>query len=189
MNEPTPPFSLPATTPELALRLGVVMAGLVALVARRFLRMPGLMGLTGLLCGRIARAVWRFARVLTRPAKALVARPRASRAGGDRARPVSLPQRRGWLVHELGWEAAGYAGQLQALLDDPALRAILVAMPAAGRILRPLCRMLGVPGPVTAPELAIVVVETRPTASGWSDVVGLVLPGLVEDRAVITKIA
>ena len=32
MNKPTPPFNLPATTPELALRLGLVLAGLVGLM-------------------------------------------------------------------------------------------------------------------------------------------------------------
>ena len=43
MNKPTPPLNLPDSTPELALRFGAILAGLVGLVARRFLRMPHLM--------------------------------------------------------------------------------------------------------------------------------------------------
>ncbi len=178
MNKPTPPFNLPATTPELALRLGLVLAGLVALVARRFLRMPRLAGFTVLLYGRIARAAWRFARALMRPATNPVARVRKARANSDRARAPGLPQGRGWLVRELGWEAAGCASQLQALLDDPAMQAALAALPAAGRILRPLCRMLGVPGPV-APEAPAGTVAMRPDAPAWSGVEGLILPGIV----------
>ena len=44
---------------------------------------------------------------------------------------------------------AGFDGQLQALLDDPEMRALLAASPRAGRILRPLWRKLS-PGPLPA---------------------------------------
>ena len=181
MNISTPPFNLPATTPELALRLSLILAGLAGLVARRFLRMPRLMGLTVLLCGRIGRAAWRFARLLMRPARVRAPRVRTDRAAGDQARTRALPQGRGWLVRELGWEAAGCASQLQALLDDPAMQAVVAAFPGAGRILRPLCRMLGVPGPVTAE--VIVVVEPRAAAPVWPVVAGRILPGVVGDCA------
>jgi hypothetical protein len=42
---------------------------------------------------------------------------------------------------------AGFDGQLQALLDDPEMRALLAASPRAGRLLRPLWRKLS-PGPL-----------------------------------------
>lgn len=182
MNTPTPPFNLPATTPELALRLSLILAGLVALVARRFLRMPRLVGLTIALCSRLGRAAWRFARMMTRKTAVRAPRVRAGLVARVRARAVGLPSGRGWLVRELGWEAAGYGSQLQALLDDPAMQAVLVAMPGAGRIFRPLCRMLGVPGPVTVvAAVADVVVEARVASPVWPRVAGLVLPGIVGD--------
>ena len=37
---------------------------------------------------------------------------------------------------------AGFDGMLQALLDDPEMRALLAASPRAGRLLRPLWRKL-----------------------------------------------
>ncbi len=41
-----------------------------------------------------------------------------------------------------------YGGQVQHLLGDPELAALLAAEPKLGRILRPLCRMLAIrPGP------------------------------------------
>jgi hypothetical protein len=55
-----------------------------------------------------------------------------------------LPTGRGWLVLALGYEAAGYASQLQALLAEPAAARLLAAAPTAGRILRPLARMLAI---------------------------------------------
>ena len=70
-----------------------------------------------------------------------VATPRVTTV---RARAVRLPSGRGWLVRALGYEAAGYGSQLAALLAEPELQALLTTVPAAGRILRPLCRMLGV---------------------------------------------
>ncbi|MBC7636130.1 MAG: hypothetical protein H7251_11060 [Acetobacteraceae bacterium] len=71
---------------------------------------------------------------------------RALRARGDdvRVRPMTLPPGRGWLVREVGWEATGYMAQLEALLAEVTSRASLASAPAAGRLLRPICRMLGV---------------------------------------------
>ncbi len=139
------PFSLPDTAPELAQRFCVILAGLAGLVARRFVRMPHLMGFTLLLWGRLNRAVRRFARGMTRPAKARAARKAASRQRVAPSDAVRLPSGRGWLVRELGYEAAGYASQLQHLVAEPEMQALLGQMPGLGRMLRPMCRMLGVP--------------------------------------------
>ncbi|MBC7637860.1 MAG: hypothetical protein H7251_19925 [Acetobacteraceae bacterium] len=142
------PFSLPETAPDLARRFAVILAGLAGLVARRFLRMPHLSVFTLLLWGRLNRAVRRFYRALTQaPGKARAGRaPKARGARGDdaRVRPMALPTGRGWLVRELGWEAAGYMSQLEALLAEVASREALAGAPATGRVLRPICRMLGV---------------------------------------------
>ena len=48
------------------------------------------------------------------------------------------------MLRELGWEIAVYRSQLEDLLAEPDMRAALAAMPGAWRVLRPLCRMLGV---------------------------------------------
>jgi hypothetical protein len=52
-------------------------------------------------------------------------------------------------------EAAAFGAQLQHLLADPEMAALVAAAPQAGRVLRPLCRMLGVrppPGPLAPPS-------------------------------------
>ena len=158
VNISSTPFGLPDTAPELARRFAVIMAGLGALIARRFLKMPHLAGFTLLLWGRLNRSVRRFYRALTQPpAKARAARARMECGDGTRARPVALPPGRGWIVRELGWEAAFYLGQLEALLAEVATRAALARVPAAGRILRPICRMLGVSVSVTP-----VIVRVEP---------------------------
>jgi hypothetical protein len=55
-----------------------------------------------------------------------------------------LPRRFGWLVHLVGYQAAGHGSQLAHLLDDPEMVALVRDVPQARRILAPLCRMLGV---------------------------------------------
>ena len=149
------PFSLSDAAPELAQRLALILAGLAALVARRFLRMPHLVGLTVLLCGRLSRAMRRFGRALTHPGKVRPPRARVARVKHERTKQAGLPSGRGWLVRELGWEAVGYSSQLQALLSEPATQAVLASLPGAARILRPLCRMLGVPASVVPPPVVV----------------------------------
>ncbi|MBC7637831.1 MAG: hypothetical protein H7251_19775, partial [Acetobacteraceae bacterium] len=94
MNTQTPPLTPLIAAPELARRFGAILAGLAALVARRFLRMPHLVGLTVLLWTQLGRAARRFERAVTRvgkagPARALV-RKRAGRAALPQA--VALPR-------------------------------------------------------------------------------------------------
>ena len=160
------PFSLPDTAPELALRFCMILAGLAAVVARRFLRMPHLGRFTVLLCSRLSRAVPRLARALLRSGKVRAKRAPAARADrGVRVRApafrTALPSGRGWLVRELGWEAAAFTSQLEALLADPAMQAALVAAPGIGRIMRPICRMLGV-APAALPQAAAPLVDAAP---------------------------
>ena len=198
MNTSTEPFGLPDTAPELARRFAVIMAGLGTLIARRFLKMPHLSGFTVLLYGRLNRAVRRLHRALTRPAgKVRAARARAGRADGApaasgavaRERPVALPSGRGWIVRELGWEAAAYMLHLEVLLAEPGTQAALEAKPGLWRILRPICRMLGVVMPVAAPAVLVVadvvdlVSAPEPdTMSGvWLEIDAVGLPGIAGD--------
>ena len=185
MNASTTPFGLPDTAPEVARRFAVIMAGLGALIARRFLKMPHLSGFTLLLWGRLNRAVARLHRALMRPAGK--ARPLHTRlaqavpADDGRMRPKSLPSGRGWIVRELGWEAAAYKAHLEILLADPETLAALAARPGAARILRPICRMLGVAMPVLA-EVEETVAAGVPRA--WFEMDAGGLPGVVGERGV-----
>ena len=102
---------------------------------------------------RIARAYRRLVILFTRLAAGKLPRAHTPRPGAKAGPPaIRFPSGPAWLVGILGYHAAGYASQLQHLLHDPAALAILAAAPpaalkAAGRTLRPLCRLLGVPLP------------------------------------------
>ena len=141
--------------PELVQRLGWIVAGVAALVARRFLREPKYFALIIPLWGWLGRSGRRFGRVRAEARPRVEAVRRVRGVATPRATGVRLPSGRGWLVRALGWEAAGYGSQLAALLAEPELQALLTTVPAAGRILRPLCRMLGVE-PVGALAPAVV---------------------------------
>ena len=73
----------------------------------------------------------------------------AERASGLPASPKRgrLPARFGWLLR-FGSEVACHRSQLEHwLTTNPELGKLLAAAPQAGRILRPLCHMLGIPLP------------------------------------------
>jgi len=132
--------------PELARRVGLILAALAALVAARFLRRPGLAGLIVPLWRRLTHVARRL-RAAARPGR--VCRPAVARAAvvgegpGVRLPAVRLPGGRGWLVRELGWEAVGFGSQLAAVLAEPEMQAALAALPRLGRVLQPVCAMLG----------------------------------------------
>ena len=162
----TSPSDLETAAPELVRRLSVILMGLAALVAARFLRNPRLVGLIGPLWRRLTRVAERVSRVM---AGRQPVRARVSRGGGRDRRPAAgrLPKGRLWLVRELGWEAAGFGCQLEALLAEPGMRAVLEGVPGVGRILEPICRMLGVVVPARVVEVGPVAAEPKPArASG-----------------------
>lgn len=135
--------------PDFARRFDLVLSGLVLLVAARFRTLGSH---TVPLWTHLRRAIGRMDRLMARLAAGRLrpARPRLSPPAPLMPRPPvvsrtpGLPKTRAWLVRELGYMAAGYGGQLEFLLNDPETAALLAAAPSAGRILRPLCRMLGV---------------------------------------------
>ena len=87
-------------------------------------------------------------------------RPRAPRP--PRARPREpLPRGNAWLLR-LVPDAVGGASQLQHLLADAEMAALIAAAPQTGRILRPLCRMLGLRPPAV---LALPPRPPRPPAA------------------------
>jgi hypothetical protein len=169
---PTPTLS---RAPDFAQRLGGILASLVALIARRFLRDPFHADLIVPLCRHLIRAARRLERAFVCLAAGL-SRPRAAtpHSGGAHVKPV-FPSRRGWLVAALGSEAAVYASQLEFLLAQPEAADALAGSLTARRILAPIRHMLGYapprprrvrarvrPQPQPAPAAA-----PRPTPPAW----------------------
>ena len=153
MNASRPSLCQPEVAADLARQLTVILGALAAVIARRFLRMPGRLALILPLWRWLTHAARRFERAALRPQVA--PRDRPARVTGDAKAAsgrVRLPSGHGWLVRELGWEAAGHGSQLAHLLAQPEMQAMLAAAPAVGRVLRPLCRVLGLdPAPVARP--------------------------------------
>ena len=141
-----------ATPPAPAERLTLIITLLCRAVAARG---PG-----GLLAAPLVRLIWsRLSRLAARVGR-LAARieagtppapPRKPAARPSRPRPpLRLPRGAAWLVR-LVPEAAAGASQLQYLLAEPEMAELIAASPQMGRLLRPLCRMLGVAPP---PDIA-----------------------------------
>jgi len=73
--------------------------------------------------------------------------PRPSRTPASPKRVVPrLPTAHAWVNHRIR-ESAPPTGRLETLLHDPELKAFVQAAPQAGRLLRPLCRALGLHPP------------------------------------------
>ena len=108
-----------------------------------------------LICNRLNRISTRLVALAARfkagtlPA-AREPRVRRQRAGLARdpaaLRLPRLPRGFGWLLKEVR-ETAQLGGQVSHILDDPEMLALLAAAPQAGRILRPLFRMMAIPVP------------------------------------------
>jgi hypothetical protein len=140
------PAPVQAVAPDLARRVALIVAGLAALVAHRFLREPRLATLIIPLWTRLTRTARRFERLMANIATNRAPKPRPTRLRRpkpDTAQTAPLPTGHGWLIRALPQEAAAYASQLESLLAEPATADLLAASPAAARILRPLARMLG----------------------------------------------
>ena len=142
---PSPPQALSAPAAELLALVGAVMENLKTLIATRFLRIPHLLPLITPLWKRLNRIHRRLKRAL----ELGIATPRqqVSRAGAPRPRATittapALPQKFGWLIWALGWQAAGYAGHLEHIFRRPEILALVAACPRAARVLRPITRML-----------------------------------------------
>ena len=141
-----------ATLPQTpAARFAATLAALCAAVAARNIR-PGKPGLPGPLIlaiwtrlRRIAnRVAGIFARIEAGTLKPPRRRPAAPRKPAAKPPPngAKLPRGVAWLLPLVPGIAFGRT-QLEALLADPEMQAMLAAAPQLGRSLRPLCHMLG----------------------------------------------
>lgn len=140
-----------------AVRPGFIGAAMALLVVRRISRVRRI------LLAMEARFLAGLA--VRRGARAPVAGVAVVR---ERVVPVAverLPRRFGWLFPMVPGDAACYSGQLRAVLAEPEMQALLMACPHALRVLRPLCRMLGIAPadyvPAGADVARAVVVRVR----------------------------
>ncbi len=149
------PFVTPVPPPA-AERLARILDDLCKAVAARgpggFLPIPLLL----LVWTRIRRASLRIARLAARAASGkppiVLRAPRAAPQNSAPRKPARrLPRRAGWLIGPVP-AAGGYASQLQYLLTQPDMIALLDAAPGIDRLLRPLCRMLAVARPKLPPR-------------------------------------
>ena len=183
MHPVSTPLVSPADTAAFARQVGEILAGLVAVIARRFLRDPQV--------HRLIVPLWQWlTHVARRVERAAVARPRRVRAArgsvarsAPRAPGAGLPRGRGWLVRQLGYEAAGYGSQLAHLLGQPEAQAILAQLSGVARILRPVCRVLGLQ------DVAGVTAVAVPPAPAAAEGAAPAIPGVgaVADAAVLAQ--
>jgi hypothetical protein len=159
---PTPSDALRTAAPDLARQVGLVLGGLCTAIAQAqgSAGTSLLRALIVLAWGRVNRTRHRLQRLLARVAAGWLPSPTAPRApvvadpAAPRRRRVGapalgrLPRARAWLVRMVGYHAAGRGSQLEHLLTDPAMAEFLAAVPSAARMLRPLCRTLGIAPPV-----------------------------------------
>ena len=154
----TPAPAAPA--PSLPDRLGWIFAGLRKVLAAYIATDRSAGPLIVVVCNRMAGILEQVTALAARlragplppPRKRGPRAPKPTQAGPkphwrlfkDRKSGLSvlLPHKPGWLQAMLGWQAAGYTNTLRRLLEEPEMAAFLQAAPQAGRLLRPLCRML-----------------------------------------------
>ena len=149
MQSTTPQAPISAT--HLSRQFGIIVLALSEFVAHRFLGNPKLAPLICPVWTRLMHYIRRFKRLMAlleagTPPKPRPPRPHRERPERPEAEPPAeppIPTTRAWLVRVLGYEAAGCASQLQALLDQPGVAELLAQVPTARRILNPLGRLLG----------------------------------------------
>lgn len=138
-----------AASPTVAERLSLALDGLARSVAGRIV--------TGMMSAVMIVLVWQRVRRAERLIVGMLARFQAGTlrvsgssrpAGGavGRRGGARLPQGFGWLLPLVPCEAACFAGQIRTMLAEPDMAALIAAAPQARRVLRPLCRMLGIEG-------------------------------------------
>jgi hypothetical protein len=128
------------------LNFSFILTGLQAAIAVVSARERHLTVLLVAVWGRIGRMRVRLERLIRLWRAGMLPKQRASQAGAVRVgvrAPSVLPAAPAWLVAAVQ-QAAGFGAQLEQMLTQDECVEFLAAVPQARRILRPLCRMLGV---------------------------------------------
>ena len=128
--------------------------------------------LSGSAPGHCGVSAPRFRSAASRPAESRPASPEMAAETETNAAqppPERLPKDFAWLVRLAGSEAVCYGGQLAHLLRDPEMVALLAASPQIVRLLRPLCRALGVDPSLLPPRSPRAARPPRSCASGATE--------------------
>ena len=162
---------------DLAERLAQILDGLRRAAAARAAKKPSAVAVVLLLWPYLHRLAARFDALMIRyrAGRLTPPRPRANAAkaiaGADTVPPrPRLPGGFAWLLR-IAPDTAGMGGQVRHWLTDPEVAELLQASPQAGRLLRPLCRMLGigpspdVPAALFAPRAPARTAPDEPTPS------------------------
>ena len=156
-----------------------ILSGLQAVIAVHAARDRALTVLLVAVWGRIARMKTRLERLVALWRAGQLPPPRAPQVRGAAGTPAGarrdFPSKVAWLTRMLGYEVAAFGSQLRHLLTDAECVAFLEAAPQAGRILRPLLRMLSID------PLPEVIMRVRNAHAG-SDVVPV---GMVVARGTV----
>jgi hypothetical protein len=173
----------PTAPPGLAKTFGLIIGGLCEAVARRIAADRTSGPLIILIVDRLRHLLARFTALAARAEAGKLRPPRQGTPPRRRTPPPGeapppeepghpapdpkpprqrdrlLPQQFGWLIRFVPYEAASFGSQLQHLLSQPEMVALIEAAPQAGRILRPLCWMLAIPLP---PNLRLPAKPRKP---------------------------
>jgi len=141
------------SAPDITASLRLILRGLMAVLGGWRLEAKHAV----LLHGRIGKVVGQIERMLTRFRAGKLRQVMQQQVSSSRQRRRAwgvLPRKFGWLILAGKHQAAGYGSQLQAVLNEPEMVALLAASAQARRVLRPLCRALAVelPWTVTPPR-------------------------------------
>ena len=142
----------PKTT--LAGRLAPLIKGIIAAIGIPAARIPALNPILTLVYRRIFALIGRLDRLAVKFRDGTLPKPRrrAPKAQSvitknrDRKPELRLPTRYGWLYH-IAQPVAQWAPHIERFVNDPDTIALAAAAPQAGRLLRPLCRLMMVPIP------------------------------------------
>jgi hypothetical protein len=162
------------------LNFTTVLTGLQAAIAVVAARERALTVLLVAVWARIGRISTRLERLIALWRAGMLPAPRVRRGrvpGTPANKPVSaFPPTPAWLLVAVR-EAAPFGARLEELLSEAECEAFLAAAPQARRLLRPLCRMLGIGVP--APQVGKVrAVWQRPKSAQAVPQAGLVVgPG------------
>ena len=146
---------------HLATLFTAIIVGLRVAIANHVVRNQTQAPLLNRACCYLSGSIRRLQRLFTLWQAGTLPAPgpaRSGRAGTPPATP-RLPAAKTWLVARVGYTAAGYASQLSHLIATPEFTTFIRQAPQAGRILRPLCRMLGI---TPEPPLALPPCPPRP---------------------------
>ena len=166
MNAASIPDDLRLLAPGIAARVALILRGLATLVAARPFRRPNFVPQINSLWSLLMRAAGRIELLMANLAAGRLRKsgPRANpnpspdptpRPPCTTPPPHRLPSEKAWLLRELLHEAAYFRAHLETLFAEPGIADLLATAPQAARILRPICRMLGLDlGPGLSPAVA-----------------------------------